>query len=193
MTAVPVDSHHPDPTEPFTVDDLERTPDDGRRYELLDGVLLVSPAPGSRHQQMVAQLVVVLTAACPADMFVFPAPFGVRTAADTELQPDLVVGRYADLTEKYLPVAPLLAVEVLSPSTALMDVNTKKAAYQRMGVPAYWVIDPLEARLMVFELGESGSYVQVADVKGEDRFDAEHPFPVRVVPADLLGPLRDML
>jgi Uma2 family endonuclease len=101
----------------------------------------------------------------------------------------VLVARDEDLTEKLLPVAPVLAVEVLSPSTAMVDVNLKKAAYQRMGVASYWIIDPIEARLRVFELTEAGHYTQVADVKGEDGFEAEQPFQVRIVPADLLGKL----
>jgi Uma2 family endonuclease len=192
MTAVTVDSDYSDPSAPLTVEDLERMPDDGRRHELLDGMLIVSPAPGARHQKVVAQLVVELTAACPRDLFVFPAPFGVRTAPDTELQPDVLVGRYEDLTERYLPVAPLLAVEVLSPSSALIDVNAKRAAYQRIGVHGYWIIDPLEARLRVFELDDTGEYLQVADIKGEDTFEADHPFPVGITPAGLLGPFFEL-
>jgi Uma2 family endonuclease len=90
---VTVDSDHSDPSAPLTVEDLERMPDDGRRHELLDGMLIVSPAPGARHQKVVAQLVVELTAACPRDLFVFPAPFGVRTAPDIELQPDVSGGQ----------------------------------------------------------------------------------------------------
>jgi Uma2 family endonuclease len=180
---------YPGGSGPFTVDDLERMPDDGRRYELLDGVLLVSPAPGTRHQKIVVRLAAALDAVCPDDLHVLAAPFAVRPKIDTEVQPDVLVARDADLTDKLLPVAPLLAVEVLSPSTALIDINSKKAAYQRMGAPSYWLIDPLEPRLTVFELDQSGVYEQIAEVKGEDAFEAEHPFPVRVVPADLLGTL----
>ena len=175
------------PPGPLTVADLEVMPDDGRRYELIDGMLFVSPAPGFRHQKMVAQVVVRLDQVCPEDLHVLPAPFAVRTANDTEVQPDVLVARDEDLTEKNLPTAPLLAVEILSPSTTLYDLNTKKAAYQRMGVASYWVVDPLDLRLTVFELDEAGQYELVAEVKGDDAFDAERPFPVRVVPAELLG------
>jgi Uma2 family endonuclease len=83
---------------PFTVDDLEGMPDDGNRYELIDGMLLVSPAPNWAHQEMGATLYVQLRAACPADLRVMIAPFAVRTAADSEVQPDVLVTRYADVT-----------------------------------------------------------------------------------------------
>ncbi|TCO50808.1 Uma2 family endonuclease [Actinocrispum wychmicini] len=174
---------------PFAVRDLERMPDDGRRYELLDGVLIVSPIPGTRHQKMVVGLAAVLNRSCPDDLHALIGPFAVRPGPDTELQPDALVARAEDLTEELLPVAPLLTVEVLSPSTALIDINTKKAAYQRMGVPSYWIIDPVDARLTVFELDDAGVYAQVAEVKGEDGVEVERPFPVRVVPAELLGTL----
>ena len=174
---------------PFTVDDVEAMPDDGNRYELIDGMLFVSPAPVARHQKIVAKLLVTLDAACPADMHVLPAPFAVRPSNSTELQPDVLVARQEDLTEKLLPVAPVLAVEVLSPSTALNDLNTKKAAYERLGVPSYWVVEPQQPSLTVFELDGEGRYRQVAEVKGEDAFEAQQPFPVRVVPLELLGTL----
>lgn len=182
-------SDHITQRRPFTTDDLEAMPDDGNRYELVDGMLFVSPAPGIRHQKIVLQLGIRLDAACPKDMHVLPAPFAVRPSDTTELQPDLLVAREEDLTETLLPVAPVLAVEVLSPSTALNDLNTKKAAYERLGVPSYWVVDPQQPGLTVFELADDGRYLQVAEVKGEDAFEAERPFPVRIVPAELLGTL----
>jgi Uma2 family endonuclease len=174
---------------PFTVDDLEAMPDDGNRYELIDGMLFVSPAPVFRHQKIIMQLGIRLDAACPDGMHVLPAPFAVRPSETTELQPDVLVAREEDLTEKLLPVAPVLAVEVLSPSTALNDLNTKKAAYERLGVPSYWVVDAQEPSLMAFELDDAGSYRLVAEVKGEDALEARRPFPVRIVPAELLGKL----
>ena len=174
---------------PFTVDDLEAMPDDGNRYELIDGLLLVSPAPGTRHQKAVVKLTVALDAACPEDMHVLSAPYAVRPSPTTELQPDVLVAREEDLTDKMLPVAPVLAVEVFSPSSVLNDLNNKKAVYQRLGVPSYWVVDPADPTLTVFELDGDGVYQQVAEVKGTDAFEARQPFPVRVVPVELLGRL----
>jgi Uma2 family endonuclease len=174
---------------PFTVDDLEAMPDDGNRYELIDGMLLVSPAPGRRHQKMAYRLFGVLESACPDEFDVLGAPFSVRPSNTTELQPDVLVGRDEDFTDKLLPVAPVLAVEVFSPSSVLNDLNNKKAAYQRLGVASYWVIDPEEPSLVAFELDDAGIYQQVAEVKGDDPFEAKRPFSVRVVPSDLLGRL----
>lgn len=174
---------------PFTVDDLEAMPDDGNRYELIDGTLLVSPAPGLNHQTVVGKLYIALDAACPDDMHTLVAPFAVRPSQTTELQPDVLVSRLDDFTDKLLPVAPMLAVEVISPSSVLSDLNYKKAAHQRLGVPNYWVITPEEPTLIAFELDEAGIYHQVAEVKGEEAFETRRPFPVRIVPVDLLGPL----
>ena len=174
---------------PYTVEDLEGMPDDGHRYELIDGALLVSPAPGFRHQKIVAKLVVKLDPACPAGLHVLPAPFAVRPSPTLEVQPDLLVCRDSDLTDKLLPVAPLLAVEILSPSTALNDFNTKKAVYERLGVPSYWIIDPEMPTLTAFEFGADGLYEQTVVVKADEVFEATAPFPVRFSPAELLGTL----
>jgi Uma2 family endonuclease len=61
--------------------------------------------------------------------------------------------------------------------------------YERFGVPSYWVIDPLDPSLTVFELVEDGRYQQVAEVKGDNAFEATQPYPVRIVPSELLGGL----
>jgi Uma2 family endonuclease len=175
---------------PFTVDDLASMPDDGHRYELLDGVLIVSPAPGRKHQLVVLRLGGLLDDVCPDAMEVLIAPFAVQPSTSTELQPDVLVASATDVTEKNLPAAPLLVAEVLSPSTTLFDLNTKKAAYERMGVASYWVVDPQELVLTVFELAVGGCYRQVAQVRGTDVFAAEQPYPVRIVPAELINRLR---
>jgi len=177
---------------PLTVDDLEEMPDDGHRYELLDGSLLVSPAPGWRHQEVALALATVLKTACPRDMRVVIAPFAVRLTADTEFQPDVLVTFFEDLTSKNLPVPPLLAVEVRSPSTALVDLNLKKAAYQRHRVSSYWLVDPDRdaPTLTALELDDFGHYVEVAAVSGKQKFHAKRPFPVTVVPAELAAGLH---
>jgi Uma2 family endonuclease len=88
-------------------------------------------------------------------------------------------------------VAPLLVVEVLSPSTRLYDLNTKRFAYEKMGVPSYWILDPTEpGALVAFELDDAGRYREVAHVEGDEEFAATRPFPVTVVPARLLDGLR---
>jgi Uma2 family endonuclease len=82
---------------PFTVDDLESMPDDGHRYELIDGVLLVSPVPSLAHQEAAGMLYVLLRSACPPDLHVVIAPFEWRPSDATGIQPDVLVARRADL------------------------------------------------------------------------------------------------
>jgi len=173
----------------FTVDDLDRMPDDGRRYELVDGVLMVSPAPRIPHQVVLAELIVLLHGACPPGLFVVPGP-GVRMSDDTELIPDLVVIRQDQLNARRVTRPPLLVVEIQSPSTALFDLNTKKAVYERFSIESYWVVMPDvdQPELIVFELRD-GRYRQAAHATGGKPFRAERPFPVEVVPARLVAGL----
>ncbi|MGH3511666.1 MAG: Uma2 family endonuclease [Pseudonocardiaceae bacterium] len=175
---------------PFTVHDLEGMPDDGRRYELIDGELLVSPAPGLRHQTVGLRLYRLLDDVCPDELYVLAAPFAVQTDVSNEVQPDVLVARFDELTDKNLPAAPVLAVEVLSPSGRLIDLNLKRAAYQRMGTPSYWVLDPDVPDLLVLELDDDGQYQEMARVTGDDVFEARRPFNARIVPNELLGRLR---
>lgn len=169
----------------LTRDDLESMPDDGRRYELIDGTLVVTPAPSARHQTILLELAVVLRTACPRDLKLLFAPFDVALAEDTVMQPDLLVARRSDFTERDLPVAPLLAVEVLSPSTRRVDVTLKHSRYEAAGCPSYWVIDPDALSLTAWQL-ENGRYVEVAHVEGSDEYVAAEPYDVTVCPAALL-------
>jgi Uma2 family endonuclease len=172
-------------SRPFTRRDLERMPDDGHRYELIDGCLIVSPAPTPRHQIVLAALMGLLSAACPRGLRVLPAPLDVVLADDTVVQPDLLVARRDQFSPRDLPSAPLLAVEVLSVSTRHVDLALKRARYQDAGCPSYWVLDPDVPSLTAWDLHE-GRYVEVAHAEREDAFTADHPCPVTVVPARLL-------
>jgi Uma2 family endonuclease len=169
----------------LTEDDLATMPDDGHRYELLDGALLVTPAPSINHQICVTALLVLLHAARLDDHRVFVAPLDVRLSHVTVLEPDVLVARKADLTPARHEGPPLLVVEVLSPSTRRIDLGTKRLAYEAAGVPAYWLVDPEVPSLTVLEL-DAGRYVERATVAGDEPYRATFPFPVTVVPARLL-------
>src|SRR6266566_3839257 len=112
--------------QPFTVDDLDRFPDDGRRYELIDGVLTVTPAPITVHQLVAFRLARDLDTACPEGMYVVPAT-GMMIDIHTELVPDIVVVGADQVGPPKVTKPPLLAVEVQSPSTKLYDLNQKKS------------------------------------------------------------------
>ena len=172
-------------SRPLTWRDLESVPDDGHRYELVDGALIVTPAPSFRHQQVAFRLARLLDDARPDDFGVIMAPFAVLLAEDTELQPDVLVARRADFTARNLPTAPALAIEVLSPSTRLIDLNLKRARYEAAGCPAYWTVDPETLELTAWELVD-GAYVEVAHVAGDEAFRAEAPFAVDITPSGLL-------
>lgn len=173
---------------PLTVADLEAMPDDGHRYELIDGVLIVTPAPGTAHQRAVVALLRSLADACPsgAGLEVLVAPYEVVLADDTSVQPDLLVARRDQLTDRCLPAAPVLAVEILSPNNPKYDLDVKRDRYQRAGVPSYWVVDPQVPRLRVWEL-RKGGYQQIADIAGDQTWTASKPYEITIVPARLRG------
>ncbi len=95
-------------SRPLRRSDLEAMPDDGHRYELIDGALVVTPAPSYRHQRAIGKLFVLLERHCPAEMVVLFAPSDVALGDDTVMQPDLLVARRSDLTQCDLPTAPAL-------------------------------------------------------------------------------------
>jgi Uma2 family endonuclease len=167
-------------------------PDDGRRDELVDGVLLVTPSPGWPHQAMGGALGMLLVQACPPELRVLMGPFAVRPDPHNELRPDLLIARYDDLTMECLPVAPVLAVEVLSRSTELVDRNLKRAAYARLGVSSYWLLspEPNAPSITTLELGQDGEYHEVGTATGAETLQVSRPFPIQLCPAELLAGLR---
>jgi Uma2 family endonuclease len=135
---------------PWTVARLNDTPDDGQRYEIIDGELFVTPAPNYRHQVAVRELVLLLAAhakACGVTLLF--APFDVPFSTHNSVQPDvLVLPALPDDTRpaEFIDVGRLmLAIEVLSPSTARNDRGVKRVLYQRERVDEYWIVD-LDAR-----------------------------------------------
>ena len=188
MTALPTPPAPP-ARHTWTAADLAHTPDDGNRYELIDGTLLVTPSPIRRHQRASGRLHIALAAACPPDLEVIAAPFDVHLTDDTVVEPDLLVTTVAD--DRYLQGAPLLAVEVLSPATRRVDLTLKKACYEAAGCPSYWVVDPgdagQDASVTAWNLRD-GVYVEAGHAVGDETLHLEHPFPVDVVPAELVGP-----
>lgn len=168
----------------LTRDDLDAMPDDGHRYELLDGALIVTPAPSTGHQSVVAQLHLVLHAAVPDDLKVLFAPLDVVLAVDTVLQPDLLVAPRDAFTARDLPTAPVLAVEVLSPSTRRIDLLVKRDRYRSAGCAAYWVVDPDEPSVLAWELS-GDDYVEAGRASGSEVLELDRPFSVRVCPAEL--------
>jgi Uma2 family endonuclease len=174
---------------PLTADDLDPLPDDGNRYELDDGVLVVSPAPGNIHQLVVSRLQTLLDAACPPQFLVVSAN-GVAITRTQYRIPDLVIVRTQtfDLAAQSITAPPALAIEIASPSTALYDRNRKKDVYAGFGIAAYWIVTPSQQdpRLTAFEL-RRGGYRQIAEVSGDESFTAVLPFAAEIVPSALVA------
>ena len=171
----------------WTVDDLDVLPDDGLQYELLDGLLLVTPAPAPIHQRVSRRLLVLLDAACPPGYEVFTAPLDWRPDSRTSVQPDLLVVRNEDVGEQNVSAPLILAVEVLAPSTRRKDQSLKRSKYEDAGVQTYWIIDPAEPSLLALDLTD-GTYVTTTHTRGTERAALHTPFPLEVVPAELVQP-----
>ena len=169
---------------PLTYHDLQDMPDDGHRYELVDGVLIVTPAPRHIHQRVVMNLSRLL-ASVPPELEVLGAPFDYLVSPLTLLQPDLLVARRADIGDRNLQHTPVLVVEVLSPSTRRIDAGTKRLAFEAAGVPHYWMVDPDEPSIIALELID-GTYREKAHAVGSDSFETAAPFAVTVVPSLLV-------
>jgi Uma2 family endonuclease len=181
MTVMPRDSRE------WTVDDLDRIPDDGLQYELLDGMLLVSPAPVTKHQVVSMELTALLRAACLPDLYVLFAPLDWRPDRRTSLQPDVLVVPKTCLDGKNITEPLTLAVEVLSPSTRRKDLVLKRSKYEDAGVASYWVVDPELPSVVAFELVD-GHYQAVGEGRGDEKLELKQPFPVTVIPSQLLAP-----
>ncbi|MDQ6522072.1 Uma2 family endonuclease [Nocardioides sp. LHD-245] len=188
MTLVPPQLEHGDlivRDGPFTVEERDAIPENGYRHELLDGVLLMTPTPRPRHQSVVGELLVRLKAAVPRELQVYVAPFDVRIGERTAIEPDVVVVRRSDVTSKGIVVAPLLAVEVHSPSTKAYDLGPKKELLAAAGCPSYWTIDPRQPELVVWTLRD-GAYAETARVAAQESWTASEPFAVTITPVELL-------
>ncbi len=140
----------PAPARYWTVDDLQELPDDGNRYEVIDGELLVTPAPSWIHQDAVFRLQTIIADYLTREVVghSVSAPADVVFSPKRGVQPDLFVvplaaGRrprhFSDVGRL------LLAIEVLSPSTARADRVKKRALFRAEGVDEYWIVD-MDAR-----------------------------------------------
>jgi Uma2 family endonuclease len=128
----------------YTVDDLAKFPDDGNRYELLDGVLLVTPAPAAVHQLVAARIQGQLFEALqkPGHAHVV-GPGAVVRKPKTQLEPDILIysSSYAPRTDWPKIKDHWLAVEVLSRSSQVYDREFKRDAYFSLGVQQVWLVD----------------------------------------------------
>ncbi|MBB5997950.1 Uma2 family endonuclease [Streptomonospora salina] len=170
------------PAGRLTVQDLARTPDDGRRYELADGKLDVSPAPVFLHTLIEGRLCTHLGSVAPSEFAVLPGA-GINLTADRTRHrvPDPAVIRLSDADHPYLTRPPALAVEVVSPESVFRDNHTKRREYAEFGIESYWIVAPEKEGIMEFRLDDD-QYVETAQVYGDDVFETDFPFPLKIVP-----------
>ncbi len=145
----------------LTYDDYCLLPSDGKRYEVIEGDLYVSPSPGRQHQLVLANLAYYLMGFVKAHSIgtVYFAPFDVVFSQHDVVEPDLLYvsrDRLSVITGKNIQGAPDLAVEVLSESTARLDRTTKLKLYSRFGVQEYWIIDPEDPSVEIYRRNEAG-------------------------------------
>ena len=153
----------------FTYEDYRNTPDDVR-YELLDGELILVPAPNMAHQGISTILLRLIDTLVYLRKLgkVFHAPTDVVFSDTDTVQPDLIFisnERSHIITEQNIRGAPDLAIEILSPSTAGRDRTFKRTLYERHGVKEYWMVDPDARNITVLILGENG--YELAGIYGE--------------------------
>jgi Uma2 family endonuclease len=182
----------PEPTkrvaeQPFTIDDLERMPDDGMRYEIFDGSLVVTPPPALPHFGAAARLSRILNRQAP-DGVLCGQDGGISIKGGaTYLIPDVIALREEIIRAGGKALNPpdvLLVVEVLSPSNASTDLLLKRHHYATAGIRWYWIVDPPHQTLTVLRLvGEA--YVEDAVLKPGQPYTSEEPFPLTIDPADL--------
>jgi Uma2 family endonuclease len=170
---------------------LDQLPDDGHRYELVDGSLLVTPAPTPAHQIAVLRLVQLLDAGRESDVVALPAPVNYVISAHDVPQPDVVLTPRANLTSRGVEGVPLLVVEVLSPGTRPHDLGAKRLLYASANVPRYWIVDPTVPSLRVLERvgddlvdGDPVELVEVVHLHG-DESHTDVGLDVTVKPSDL--------
>ena len=173
------------PNDWWTVDDLFELPDDGMRYELADGCLLMSPSPSPHHGKAQFYLRELLQRQAPAGIAV-SGDVGVQIGSKyTYFIPDLFVIPVAafDTHPKYLlPADVMLAVEILSEHNRGRDQVLKRHYYASVGIPRYWIVDPFEHTLTVLALDGTEYASEIVPAGTEWRTD--RPFPLTLDPAE---------
>jgi len=154
----------------LTYEDYVDLPDDGKRYEILDGELEVSPAPAPRHQGVSRNLLLILQGHVQERRLgtIYYALIDVLLADTSIVQPDLIfvaAGRESIITARAIEGPPDLVVEILSPWSVRRDRVAKAALYARFGIRHYWIVDPEARTLEVYETA-NGAYRSVATYEG---------------------------
>jgi Uma2 family endonuclease len=161
----------------LTYEDYCALPEDGKRYQLIEGDVDVTPAPTTTHQRVSQNLESVLRDHVRRNRLgvLFHAPIDVLLALDTVVQPDIVFvsrERRSLVTERGVEGPPDLVVEVLSPRTRRLDRTTKMRLYARCGVREYWLVDPEAQSLEILRLS-GATYVLAQAASGMETTSSE--------------------
>jgi Uma2 family endonuclease len=155
---------------PATIEDLLKCPKDGRKYELVDGEILVSPA-GSRHAEIVGKIVHIFASFLETHPVgrVYPDNLGIRLPNGNLRSPDVTFVRREKLPSGKSPEGfgefiPDLAIEVLSPQDSLREVGQKVGEFLECGVPLVWVVDPVQETVTVYRSLSQTQQLATADV-----------------------------
>jgi len=151
----------------WTYDDYRRLPDDGRRYEVIRGVLHVTSTPRLLHQYVGSELLWIFQSFVRKRRLgqVLSGPLELRLAGGvaTPIQPDVLFihrGKAPDWTRQSLTVVPDLVAEIVSPGSGRFDRIVKLSAYQEAGVLEYWLIDLKARTIVVYVLNDEGHYTE---------------------------------
>ena len=150
-------------TRHWTLAELDRLPDDGNTYELVDGELFVTPAPSPAHESLAAVLLAILVPYVQAEKLgrVYTPRAVVRTD-ESEVEPDLMVRPTSPTLQKTwaeMPT-PMLVVEIVSRTTRRRDEHEKRVFYQRIGVGEYWMVDRWSRTIHVVRGGVAANVVE---------------------------------
>jgi Uma2 family endonuclease len=146
-------------TKLVTYDDYLTLPDDGKRYEVIEGELIMTTSPITKHERISRKLLIRLDNYIEKHNIgeVFDAPFDVVLSMTDVVQPDLMFiskERSHIITDKNIVEAPDLVIEIISEGTKVRDQTTKKWLYERYGVKEYWIVYPNEEKVEQFILQE---------------------------------------
>jgi Uma2 family endonuclease len=171
----------------FKADDIWDCPDDGKRYEVIDGQLYVSPAPSWQHQRGSTRLLLYVGPHVIQRGLgeIVSAPVGIKLDDENGVQPHLVYisnERAHIIVERGVEGAPDLVVEVLSPSTQARDCGVKLRRYAAAGVLHYWILDPVARAIEERVLGPDG--YELVGVFGPGSVFRPRLFPGLEIPID---------
>jgi Uma2 family endonuclease len=143
------------PKKVYTYQDYLELPDDGKRYEIIEGELIMSPAPYTIHQEVMLNIAVELVNFVRKTKIgkIYIAPTDVVISDINVVQPDILFitnKKLQIITAKNIKGVPDLIIEIISPATGYYDLRGKKDIYEKFGVQEYWIVDPMKQRVEIY-------------------------------------------